>query len=67
MIYSATYKQDNDLFKIRDSEGSMVYLGLVTAALGTVALESAISVCLLLYDSSHSADFPQIIVYCKVL
>lgn len=66
-MYSATYKQDDGLFKIRDSDESMVYLGLVTAALGTVALEFVISIWLLLYDSSYNADLSQVIIYCKVL
>lgn len=38
------YKQDDDLFKIRGPEGSITYLGLVTAALATVTLNFVISV-----------------------
>lgn len=61
------YKQDDDLFKIRGPEASITYLGLVTAALGTVTLKFVISVWLLSHDSAHNTDCPQVVIYCKLL
>lgn len=54
-------------FKIKGPDASLTYLGLVTDALETVIWKCVISLLLLFHDSTHNTDYPQDIIYCKLL